>query len=158
MIPWRAYFSVPRALAAASALILLAVLLVGGSEAMSEGIVAPEQALRMAREGEVTIIDIRRPDEWRKTGVPSGAQRATIRSSLGTSGFLSRIAALTKGDKSAPIALICAGGVRSKHASRLLRKRGYTQVMDISEGMLGNGKGAGWLRRKLPISPCPNCE
>ncbi len=139
------------------ALMTLVVLMAGGNGAMAQQILAPLRALEMAHDGQVTIIDIRRPDEWRKTGIPTGAERATVRFSRGTARFLRRIAELTNGDKSKPIALICAAGVRSKHASRLLRNRGYTRVMDISEGMLGNARGVGWLRRDLPVSRCKGC-
>ncbi|MBT4044076.1 MAG: rhodanese-like domain-containing protein [Rhodospirillaceae bacterium] len=140
------------------ALMALAILMAGGNGAMAQQIVAPLRALEMVRDGQITIIDIRRPDEWRRTGVPTGAEQATVSFSRGTARFLKRIAKLTNGDKSKPIALICAAGVRSKHASRLLRNRGYTQVMDISEGMLGNARGVGWLRRDLPVSHCKGCQ
>ncbi len=112
----------------------------------------------MARGRQVTIIDIRRPDEWRQSGLPAGAERATVRLSRGPNEFLNKIAKLTQGDKSKPIALICAAGVRSGYAAKLLASRGYTQVMDISEGMLGNGHGAGWLARDLPISIFKDCR
>ena len=56
-----------------------------------------------------------------------------------------------------PIALICAGGVRSRHAARLLHQRGYTQVTDIREGMFGSRSGPGWLRRGLPTEACDGC-
>ncbi len=142
----------------AALLIILAFAMIGPGGAVAQAIVAPDAALVMARDGQVLIIDIRRPDEWRETGIPTGAERATVRPSRGANRFLRRIAQLTRGDKDMQIALICAAGVRSKHASRLLRSRGYTGVMDISEGMLGNGKGAGWLRRKLPVSFCKDCK
>ncbi len=142
----------------AAVLIILAIVLNGAGGAGAQRIVAPDTALTMAREGQVMIIDIRRPDEWRETGIPAGAERATVRPSRGANSFLRRIAQLTNGDKNMPIALICAVGVRSKHASRLLRSRGYSGVLDISEGMLGNGNGAGWLRRNLPVSSCKNCK
>ena len=162
-IAWRLLpHALPRpiviAFTIAVALMTLFDVAMGANGAWAQGIVAPAQALRLAHDGQVTIIDIRRPDEWRKTGIPTGAMRATVRFNRGVAKFLKRMAELTDGDKSKPIALICAAGVRSKHASRLLRNRGYTQVMDISEGMLGNGKGAGWLRRDLPVSPCSECE
>ncbi|MFP6697327.1 MAG: rhodanese-like domain-containing protein [Alphaproteobacteria bacterium] len=118
----------------------------------------PDQALQLARGGQVTIIDIRRPDEWRQSGLPAGAERATVRLSRGPNEFLHKIAKLTQGDKSKPIALICAAGVRFGYAAKLLASRGYTQVMDISEGMLGNGHGAGWLARDLPISIFKDCR
>ena len=123
---------------------LLAVLLTVVPDALSQTIVSPDQALRLARGGQVTIIDIRRPDEWCQTGLPAGAERATVRFSRGPNEFLRKNAKLTQGDKSRPIALICAAGVRSGFAAKLLASRGYPQVLDISEGMLGNGQGAGW--------------
>ena len=138
--------------------ILLAFIVAVPCELSAQGIVAPKDALRMARDGQITIIDIRRPDEWRKTGVPYGAARATVHFSRGAGKFLRRIAELTGGDKSKPIALICAAGVRSKHASRLLRNRGYEVVLDISEGMQGNHIGVGWLRRGLPVNDCLDCK
>ncbi|MDE0726415.1 MAG: rhodanese-like domain-containing protein [Alphaproteobacteria bacterium] len=138
--------------------LLLAVLLIFAPAALSQTVVSPDQALQLARGGQVTIIDIRRPDEWRQSGLPAGAERATVRLSRGPNKFLHQIAKLTQGDKSKPIALICAAGVRFGYAAKLLASRGYTQVMDISEGMLGNGHGAGWLARDLPISIFKDCR
>ncbi len=138
--------------------LLLAVLLIFAPAALSQTVVSPDQALQLARGDRVTIIDIRRPDEWRQSGLPAGAERATVRLSRGPNEFLNKIAKLTQGDKSKPIALICAAGVRSGYAAKLLASRGYTQVMDISEGMLGNGHGAGWLARDLPISIFKDCR
>ena len=137
---------------------LLAVLLIFAPAALSQTVVSPDQVLQWAHGGQVTIIDIRRPDEWRQSGLPAGAERATVRLSRGPNEFLHKIAKLAQGDKSKPIALICAAGVRSGYAAKLLASRGYTQVMEISEGMLGNGHGAGWLARDLPISICKDCR
>jgi rhodanese-related sulfurtransferase len=162
--PWRYFSRTPPALglaaafAIAAALMMLGILVTDVNGAMAQQVIAPERALDLARDGQVMIIDIRRPDEWQKTGIPRGAERAMVRFDQGATNFLIRIAKLTNGDKTRPIALICAAGVRSKHASRLLQNRGYTQVMDISEGMLGNADGIGWLRRDLPVSRCENCE
>jgi rhodanese-related sulfurtransferase len=147
-----------RSLAPSLLAVLLVVLLTVVPDALSQTIVSPDQALRLARGGQVTIIDIRRPDEWRQTGLPAGAERATVRFSRGPNEFLRKNAKLTQDAKSRPIALICAAGVRSGFAAKLLASRGYTQVLDISEGMLGNGHGAGWLARNLPINTCKNCQ
>ncbi len=115
------------------------------------------QALERARAGTVTIIDVRRPDEWAETGLPARAERATIRSPRGNRGFLDRVAEITGGDRSAPIALICARGVRSHHAANLLRQRGFKNIYDVNEGMLGNARGSGWLRQGLPTTACTDC-
>jgi rhodanese-related sulfurtransferase len=156
---WRSVSTIVRqpAITAISSVCLALLVVVGSGQGWAQAVVAPGDALAMARAGQITIIDIRRPDEWRDTGIATGAKRATVHFSRGAAKFLNRIAKLTGGDKSQPIALICAAGVRSKHASRLLKNKGYTQVLDISEGMLGNHRGAGWLRRDLPVRPCEDC-
>ena len=123
----------------------------------ADGRLMVAEALQLQQSNELTIVDIRRAEEWRETGVPSGAKRATIRSAHGTRGFLKRIAEITRGDKSAPIGLICAAGVRSNLATRLLKKHGYENVVDITEGMFGNARGTGWLAQGLPVEPCANC-
>ena len=120
-------------------------------------ILSAAQANDLAGSGAVTIIDIRRPDEWRATGIAAGARRATIDYARGTGRFLDRIRKLTKGDKDRPIALICAAGVRSKHAAALLRRQGYTAIADISEGMTGSPRGVGWIKHGLPVSRCGSC-
>ena len=115
------------------------------------------EALARTTTGDLTIIDIRRPEEWQATGLPEGAVGATIRFGRGDGGFLARIREVTGGRKDAPIALICAQGVRSAYAASLLGRHGYTQVHDISEGMLGSQAGPGWLDRRLPVDSCETC-
>ena len=35
---------------------------------------------------------------------------------------------------------------------------GFTNVMDVAEGMFGRGKTQpGWLKRGLPVEPCLDC-
>ena len=65
--------------------------------------------------------------------------------------FLAKIQHLTKGDKSAPLGLICATGVRSNSMQRILARLGYTNVVDVAEGMEGSSFGPGWIKKKLPI-------
>lgn len=119
--------------------------------------IAADEAHRRAAAGELILIDVRTPGEWRKTGIPAAAARATLRAPDGSDGFLADIERITGGRRDAPVALICAAGVRSAHALRLLRASGYATVLDVHEGMLGNGDGAGWLHRRLPLRPCPDC-
>ena len=47
--------------------------------------------------------------------------------------------------------LICATGGRSAYVAEVLEKNGLTGVADVSEGMLGNSGGAGWIARGLPV-------
>ncbi|MHA1537358.1 MAG: rhodanese-like domain-containing protein [Alphaproteobacteria bacterium] len=107
--------------------------------------------------GKLVLIDIRSPREWRQSGVPQGAKLVTIHHPRGAQGFLEGILKAAGGDKSRPIALICAVGNRSARGKRFLEARGFTNVHDVSEGMFGRGGQPGWMARKLPTKKCPVC-
>lgn len=141
---------------------LLAMLAVGlgaitlsGAQA-GDALTAPE-ALAQARAGKIVLIDVRSPREWRQTGVPEGAKTVTIHHPQGARGFLADVLEAAGGDKSRPIALICARGGRSSRGKRFLEANGFTNVRDVPEGMLGRGDRPGWLARKLPTTPCTAC-
>lgn len=106
-------------------------------------------ALEQVRTGEILLIDIRRPDEWARTGIPEGAHPLDMR----RRDFTQALERIAKGDTSRPIALICARGVRSARMVRRLDSAGFTHVLDVPEGMLGSASGAGWLARNLPVTP-----
>ncbi len=38
-------------------------------------VISADDALRLAESGQVVLVDVRSPQEWRQTGVPSGARR-----------------------------------------------------------------------------------
>lgn len=106
-----------------------------------------EQAHELAVAGQITLIDIRRPDEWTKTGSGEGAQRLDMR----REDFVPALSILVAGDFDAPIALICARGVRSARVSNQLMAAGFTNIIDVPEGMLGSAAGPGWLEKGLPL-------
>lgn len=108
----------------------------------------PEAAHRAAVSGEVTLVDLRRPDEWEATGVPEGAVPLDMR----RGDFLDALTQAVGGDRSAPVALICAGGVRSDRMAARLAEAGFARVVDVPEGMLGSGSGPGWVARGLPVT------
>lgn len=91
------------------------------------------------------------------TGLPSGARAATIHNAAGLRGFLDEVLALAGGDRDRRIAFICAGGVRSARAQRFLESEGFTQVLDVDEGMLGRPDAPGWINRGLPTESCAAC-
>ena len=106
----------------------------------------------------MTIIDVRSPREWRQTGIPKGAMTVTIHNPNGTKAFIQAVEKAVGGDRSRPVALICAAGVRSARAVRILSAAGFKNLQNISEGMMGHPKaGPGWLNRGLPTNPCPEC-
>ncbi|WP_415404162.1 rhodanese-like domain-containing protein [Tateyamaria sp. SN3-11] len=135
-----------------------AALLVGGTvfaarwfnisaEAGIEGTLSTPDAHSAALSGEILLVDIRRPDEWERTGLGEGAVPIDMRRDDFTEALLTH----TGGRTDAAVALICARGVRSRRMSQVLNAAGFTTIIDVPEGMLGSGAGPGWLKRGLPI-------
>ncbi|MGB3690357.1 MAG: rhodanese-like domain-containing protein [Jannaschia helgolandensis] len=108
----------------------------------------PPEALDALRAGKIMLIDIRRPDEWMKTGVAEGARTLDLR----RDDFVEALTRMADGDLNRPVALICARGVRSDRTGTRLTDAGFTQIIDIPEGMLGSRAGPGWLERGLPVT------
>ncbi len=115
---------------------------------------APE-AHKAVEAGEIMLIDIRTPREWRQTGTAPGAARIDFYE--GPDHMLENVLRLTEGDKHRPIGLICRTGNRTTTAQRFLQQQGFTRVYNVKEGMVGSGAGPGWLARNLPTDPCRRC-
>ena len=111
------------------------------------GAMSVAEAHAAALNGEITLIDIRRPDEWKRTGVGQAAHPIDMR----RDDFEVALRAVAGDDPAAPIALICARGVRSARLSNRLSAAGFSQIIDVPEGMLGSGAGPGWLGAGLPV-------
>lgn len=107
----------------------------------------PQEAHASAAKGDVVLVDIRRPDEWARTGVGEHAVPLDMRRSDFDRILLRHVG----GDPSRPVALICARGVRSRRMTAHLSSAGFTRIIDVPEGMLGSGAGPGWLKRGLPV-------
>jgi len=105
------------------------------------------EAYELSNRGDIILIDIRTPAEWKKTGI--GASARTI--SMHLPGFFDKMKKVVRGDKSKTLALICARGDRSNRMQTALVERGYTNVIDVAEGMLGSKAGPGWIARGLPL-------
>lgn len=94
----------------------------------------------------ITLIDIRRPDEWSRTGIGDGAHPIDMR----RDDFNVALADIIGDDRTVPIALICARGVRSARMSKRLSEAGYSNIIDVPEGMEGSKAGPGWVASNLP--------
>ncbi|MBI5792758.1 MAG: rhodanese-like domain-containing protein [Rhodocyclales bacterium] len=133
---------------------LLAALLACGAAAHAEPDLAAPDAAAAVAAGKITLIDIRTPPEWKETGVARGAQLINMLHPQGAPGFTNALLDKVKGDKNAPIALICRTGNRTTQVQRYLQSQGFTQVYNVKEGMAGSGAGPGWLKRGLPVDTC----
>ncbi len=109
---------------------------------------SPDEAHDLAARGDILLVDIRRPDEWARTGTGQGALPIDMR----RDDFIDELLVRTGGRRDVPVALICARGVRSRRLSSRLEGAGFTKIIDVPEGMLGSGAGPGWLDRGLPVT------
>ena len=112
----------------------------------AQSILSPVDANEQASNGEILLVDIRRISEWRETGVATSATLI----SMHEDGFFDRLNDAVDGDRTRPIALICAVGGRSTYMQAQLVGRGYTNVLNVAEGMVGGRYGPGWIQRGLP--------
>jgi rhodanese-related sulfurtransferase len=105
------------------------------------------EAHSAALNGDLIILDIRSPGEWAETGVAKGAWPVTMHDPK----FGANLQRILERYPDKPLALICATGGRSNHVANVLEQNGLSRVIDISEGMFGNGDAPGWIARDLPI-------
>jgi len=119
---------------------------------------AAPAALERAHSGELLLIDVRHPQEWRETGLATPAEPLSIHDPGGLPAFVEKLQALAGPPEEAPaLAFVCATGVRSAFAADVARRLGYGEVYNLQEGMLGSEAGPGWLARALPVEPCQVC-
>lgn len=109
----------------------------------------PSEAHERATAGEAVLIDVRNPDEWLRTGIGDVA----VPISMQDPAFLDRLMEAVDGDTDKPLAVVCAAGGRSAQVVAALRARGFGNVENVVEGMMGSPAGPGWLGRGLPVKP-----
>lgn len=101
---------------------------------------------------DVTIVDIRRPDEWAETGVVEGSHRLTAFDASGelVSDFGTRFTELTDPDEE--VVLICRVGNRTGALARALAEGlGYANLYEVTDGITG------WLADDRPVrQDCPD--
>ena len=116
-----------------------AMLVVGGMPLHAEVIDVDSAGLQRLRAEGVPVIDVRRSEEWSKTGVIEGSHLLTFfdakgRYDLGR--WLPALAAIAESNQ--PVALICRSGKRSGRVARLLDEQfGYRHVYSARDGILG---------------------
>jgi len=116
-----------------------ATLLAASSSAFADIVEVDNRSLRELQKRGVTIIDVRREDEWRDTGVLAGSHGLTFFDRKGrydAKAWLRKLSKLVEEDE--PFVLICARGVRSaKIASFLDERLNFEGVHNLSKGILG---------------------
>lgn len=110
------------------------------------GYMKPDEAHKAAQAGDIILVDIRTPEEWRETRVAEGA----VALDMTSEDFVANLVALRQANPQTPIAMICRTGSRTEYVTTALAKQGFPGLVDVREGMVGGPNGPGWLKRGLP--------
>jgi len=88
--------------------------------------VDPADAASRLVAGGTVLLDVREPDEWEQGAIPGALHipRGHLEAQIET-----RVV-----DKSAPVVVYCAGGVRSAFATKTLQDLGYRDVVSLAGG------------------------
>ncbi|HEY5635183.1 MAG TPA: rhodanese-like domain-containing protein [Burkholderiaceae bacterium] len=95
----------------------------------------------------VRVYDVRRPDEWRETGVIAGSRKLTFVDEQGRlmPEFAARFRSEVGPDD--PVILICRVGNRTRALAGLLSEElGYKRVYNVRDGITG------WLREGRAVA------
>ena len=118
----------------------VALLVAGTAPALHADVidVDPEALARLLDEG-VPIVDIRRPQEWRDTGVVEGSHLMTFFDADGDYDAVAWKAALDGiVDADEPVVLICRTGRRTEIVGQWLSERaGHATVYAVDGGIAG---------------------
>lgn len=98
-------------------------------------------------EDKVTLVDIRRPQEWKQTGIVPGSNLITLFTSRGgvNPDFVSQLQKVSSPDK--PVILICRTGNRTRAGSAMLvQQLGYKNVYNVTHGITG------WIAEKREVT------
>lgn len=102
----------------------------------------------MEKQG-IAIIDIRTPEEWKKSGIIPGSHKLTFYDKNGQSDPQNWLAAFKQivGSDDQPFVLVCHGGKRSEAVGRFLNDEiGMKRVYHLQNGIVS------WKKEDGPVS------
>ena len=100
--------------------------------------ISPAGAVALLNDERTIVVDVREPHEFAK-GHIENARNISL-------GSLDEKIYELEPYKNSPIIIACQQGTRSKEACKKLVKQGFTQVYELSGGILS------WEDQKLPVS------
>ena len=107
------------------------------------------EAHAKALAGEIVLVDVRTPDEWKETGVPASAHAITMHQEGRT--FVAELQKVLSNDPAKPLAIICRTGNRTSSIYGELQRIGFKTVINVAEGVAGGPYGPGWQKSGLPL-------
>ena len=118
--------------------------------------ISPEEANNLNINNKIIIIDVRNKSEWKETGIIPGSNLVQMLNPIFKirKNFVEEMMEILGEDKRIYAAIICKSGGRSSAAVSILKDKGYINIFNIAEGILGHTENTGWLSKKLPIEKC----
>jgi rhodanese-related sulfurtransferase len=101
----------------------------------SDDVLTPHQAAERLERGDIEVIDVREPDEWRAGHAPGSRHLPLGELPGGLEGI--------GGER--PVAFVCRSGGRSGRAAKLARARGV-EAFNVKGGLMA------WDRAGLPLT------
>ncbi len=99
--------------------------------------VSPLEVDLARQAGAVAIVDVRENDEWEQGHIPGAAHVSKA--------YVEQQIEAAVPDRSHPVVLYCASGIRSLFAGQTLRQMGFTDVASMSGGFQAwKGQGLDW--------------
>jgi rhodanese-related sulfurtransferase len=108
--------------------------------------ISSQELASLKAEG-VPVFDIRRPEEWRQTGIVEGSRKLTAVDGSGrlSGDFLPTFTAEVSKDQ--PVILICRTGNRTSALAKYLGEQaGYSKIYNVRNGITG------WIGEKNPVA------
>ncbi len=116
--------------------------------ATAEVIATSPQQLQQLQQQNAVLIDIRRADEWQRSGMIAGSHGVTFFDGAGQYDIQAWLAEYRQRVKAGqPVVLICRSGRRTAAIGRMLEAHGIAQVYHLSGGIRG------WLQAGQPLVP-----
>lgn len=100
--------------------------------------VKADQFNELSKQNNVQLVDVRTKEEY-----DTGHIKDALNINVQDSSFLSQIDKL---DKNKPILVYCRSGKRSNDATEIMKKAGFTRIVNLEGGILS------WEEAALPIN------
>ena len=101
--------------------------------------ISPVETDALRHRGAITLVDVREASEWEQGHIP-GAHHIS-------KSYVEQDIEAAVPDRSAPVVLYCAGGIRSLFAAQTLRAMGYEDVASMSGGFQAwKSQGLDWTQ------------
>ena len=109
-------------------------------------------AFELYKNKKLIIIDIRTSREWKSTGVIPNSLLLPMHdeNNMERKDFIEEIKKVLNENQNKTVSFICASGARSEMVKNYFLDKGYKNILNISDGILGQ-ENDGWFYLGFPL-------